>query len=99
MNQKDLIERVRIQGAHNNEQILNAVTKKTAEAWLDAVCRVAAKALDDGEEVTLPGLGKFKVAFKAARTGRNPATGEAMQIPAKYVVKFVPSKSLKGALA
>lgn len=99
MNQKELIEAVRIQGAYNNGQIIDGVTKKTAEAWLDAVCQVAAKALDDGEEVTLPGLGKLKVAFKPARAGRNPATGESMQIPEKYVVKFVPAKALKDALA
>lgn len=44
-----------------------------------------------GEEVTIPGVGKLKVVVKPARAGRNPATGEAIQIPEKRVVKFIPS--------
>jgi len=46
-------------------------------------------------EVPLAGLGKFKVSKRQARTGRNPATGEAIQIPAKTVVKFTVAKALK----
>lgn len=99
MNQKDLIEAVRIQGARNNEQMLDRVTKKEAEAWLSAVCDIIAAELAEGGEATLPGLGKLKTDRRAARTGRNPQTGEALQIPAKTVIKFVPAKALKEALA
>lgn len=44
-----------------------------------------------GEEVTIPGVGKLKVHTRPARAGRNPATGAAIEIPSKRVVKFTPS--------
>jgi DNA-binding protein HU-beta len=50
------------------------------------------------DEVTLPGLGKLKLAGRAARTGRNPQTGEAVEIAARNTVKFVPAKALKDAV-
>lgn len=56
----------------------------------------AAKA---GEEITLHGIGKIKVSLRAARPGRNPATGEAMVIPAKNVPSFSAAKALKDAAA
>lgn len=99
MNKAELIEAVRVQGARNEGHMLDRVTKKTAEAWLDAVCDVIAAELAEGGEVVLPGLGKLKAGSKAARTGRNPKTGEAIEIPAKTVVKFVPAKAFKDALA
>lgn len=98
MNQKELIEAVRRQGAYNNGQMEPSVTKKTAEAWLNSVCEIVAAELAEGGEVTLPVLGKLKTDHRAARTGRNPQTGEAIQIPAKTVIKFVPAKALKEAL-
>lgn len=51
-----------------------------------------------GTEVTIPGLGKLKTAPRASRTGRNPRTGEAMEIAARTAVKFAPSKALSDAL-
>lgn len=54
--------------------------------------------LKAGEEVTFGGIGKFSILNKPARTGRNPATGAAVEIPAKKVVKFQMSKNLKDAL-
>ena len=99
MNQKELIEAVRLQGAHNNGQMEHYVTKKQAEAWLNAVCDIVATELAEGGEVTLPGVGKLKTDRRAARTGRNPQTGEALEIPAKTVIKFVAVKALKDALA
>lgn len=51
-----------------------------------------------GEEVTIPGLGKLKVVTKAARAGRNPATGEAIDIPEKRVVKFTPSAQFEAEI-
>lgn len=51
--------------------------------------------LAEGEEVAVAGFGKFVVNERKARAGRNPATGETMQIPASNVVKFRVSKGLK----
>lgn len=55
-------------------------------------------AIAKGEEVSLPGLGKFKVKDTIARTGRNPRTGEAMEIAAGRKVSFTPAKGLKDRL-
>lgn len=52
-------------------------------------------ALYRGEAAVLPGLGKLEVVERAARHGRNPATGEAMEIPAKKVPTFKPAKDLR----
>ena len=54
--------------------------------------------LGDSGELILPGVGKFVVSERAARTGRNPRTGEPVQIEARRTVKFTPAKSLKDAL-
>ena len=56
-------------------------------------------ALMDGCKVLIPELGAFVLKEQKARTGRNPKTGEAIQIPAKRVVKFKVTKSLKDAVA
>lgn len=58
-----------------------------------------AAALRAGEEVPLPGLGKLKPTTRAGRMGRNPKTGEPLEIPAKHSAKFVPAKALRDALA
>jgi len=50
------------------------------------------------EDFTIPGLGKLTVADRKARTGRNPATGATIQIPAKKVLKFIFSKAAKDAV-
>ncbi|MDB5985659.1 MAG: histone family protein DNA-binding protein [Nevskia sp.] len=52
-------------------------------------------ALEQGERVSLPGFGAFTVTERAARTGRNPGTGAAIDIPAKKVVKFSPASALE----
>jgi DNA-binding protein HU-beta len=98
VNQASLIEAVRIVGAHKNERIKDLVTKKEAAAWIDAVAGAITAEMVEGGEVAVPGLGKFKVEERAARAGRNPATGEAIQIPAKWVVTFAPTKALREAL-
>jgi len=72
--------------------------KKVAEAFVDALGGAVHESLAKGEEVILPGLGKFSVKDKPARTGRNPATGETIQIPAKTVVKFRVAKAAKEAV-
>lgn len=67
------------------------VKPKEAQATIEALMAVFKTTLQSGEEVTLPGIGKLKVAVRPARTGRNPKTGESIAIPAKRVVKFTPA--------
>jgi nucleoid DNA-binding protein len=55
-------------------------------------------ALVGGDEVRIHGFGSFKTAQRAARTGRNPRTGEAVQVPARRVVRFSPSTTLSASL-
>ncbi|HEY9130872.1 MAG TPA: HU family DNA-binding protein [Dyella sp.] len=74
-------------------------TKKAASDLLDKLAEHIHKSLKGGDEVTLPGIGKLKVAQKPERTGRNPGTGEPMTIPARRVVKFVTAKALKDGVA
>ncbi|MEW5806492.1 MAG: HU family DNA-binding protein [Acidobacteriota bacterium] len=69
--------------------------KKNTKLFLEALTKVVEKSIKKGDEVPLTGLGKFKVVKRKARMGRNPATGEAIQIPAKTVVKFSVAKALK----
>lgn len=73
-------------------------SKKTVENVLKVAGDVIQTALTDGADVALPGIGKLHVKATAARTGRNPATGESIQIPAKTSAKFTASKALKDAL-
>jgi DNA-binding protein HU-beta len=67
--------------------------KKQVARLLDEVANLAYKEAKNG--FPLPGLGKLVLVNRAARTGRNPATGEAIQIPAKTVVKFRIAKICK----
>ena len=69
--------------------------KKEAKEFLDSLTAVVENTIKAGGEVPLKGLGKFKVQHSKARMGRNPATGEQIQIPAKTVVKFTVAKALK----
>jgi len=84
----------------NKSELVDAIskeadlTKKDAEEALDAVLSNVKESLARGESVTLVGFGTFGVARRAARPGRNPQTGERIQIPAKNVVKFKPGKGL-----
>lgn len=69
--------------------------RKQAKAFLESLTGVVERQIRKGGEVPLKGLGKFKVQRRKARMGRNPATGEAIHIPAKTVVKFTVAKALK----
>ena len=71
------------------------VTKKAAGEQLNAVVEVITNALAKGEEVKISGFGTFSVAERAAREGRNPQTGETIQIAASKAPKFKASKTLK----
>ena len=71
------------------------LTKKDAEKALKAFVAVVTDELKKGEKVQLVGFGTFEVAERAAREGRNPANGKAMQIPASKAPKFKAGKALK----
>lgn len=72
------------------------VEKKQAEAMLETLVAMAVREASEG--FTIPGLGKLVKVERAARTGRNPATGATIQIPAKTVLKFKVSKAAKDAI-
>ena len=75
------------------------ITKKQAAAAYDKLVDIAVKGAKQEEKgLTLPGLGKVKLIKRPARMGRNPATGEAIKIKAKKVVKIVACKALKDAI-
>ena len=71
------------------------VSKADAAKAVDAVFGNITSTLKSGEDVRLVGFGTFLVANRAATTGRNPRTGESIQIPAKKVPKFRAGKLLK----
>jgi len=70
------------------------ITKVQANAALDSFVDTVTKTLKKGDKVTLVGFGTFSVSKRAARTGRNPQTGEAIKIKAKKVAKFKPGATL-----
>jgi DNA-binding protein HU-beta len=74
-------------------------TNKTAEAMLNAYTETIMEAMSRGLNVQLIGFGMFKVVTRAARKGRNPQTGEAIDIPAKVVPVFRPGTKMKEAAA
>lgn len=71
------------------------LSKKDAEKALKAFTDVVAEELKKGEKIQLVGFGTFEVSERAARTGRNPQTGEDMKIPASKAPKFKAGKALK----
>ena len=86
MNKTDLIEIVAKEAN---------LKKKDADAAVSAVFAAITKALEDGEKVQLIGFGTFEVKDRAAKAGRNPATGEAIEIPASKQIKFSAGKTFK----
>src|SRR5690606_3308405 len=89
MNKSELIERV---------AAATGKTKKEAGQVVDAVLETISEALKRGEKVSLVGFGNFEVRERSARTGRNPQTGETIQIEASRVPAFKPGKQLKEAV-
>ena len=73
-------------------------TKVLAEQTLDAILESMISTLKKGGEVSIAGLGIFSVKPRAARTARNPKTGEPIQVPATIVPKFRAAKALKDAV-
>ncbi|TET10550.1 HU family DNA-binding protein [Candidatus Aerophobetes bacterium] len=71
------------------------LTKKDTRKVVDAVTQTITEALSGGEKITLVNFGTFRVRNRKSRKGRNPQTGEKIQIPAKKVVKFEIGKGLR----
>jgi len=74
------------------------LTKADARKLVDSVFTSIADAASKGEEISLNGFGKFKVKDVPAREGRNPATGETIQIAAARKLSFTPAKAVKDKL-
>lgn len=90
MNKSDLVSKV---------ASVAGMTKIDAEKAIDATFSSIVQTLQEGEEVRLIGFGTFDVVERAATEGRNPRTGEPLQIPATRLPKFRPGKQLKDAVA
>ncbi|GIM47620.1 transcriptional regulator [Collibacillus ludicampi] len=86
MTKQDLIAKVALK---------SGLSKKDAAAAVDAALDSISEALAAGDKVTLVGFGAFEIRERAARTGRNPQTGETIEIPAGKVPAFKPGKVLK----
>ena len=89
MNKSELIDQIA-----ESADISKTAASRALEATIDAV----AGSLKNGESVSLVGFGTFLVRERAARAGRNPKTGEAIQIAEAKVPAFKPGKALKDAL-
>jgi nucleoid DNA-binding protein len=88
MNKTDLINKV--------AKIVS--TKKEAQKAVDCVFSTIKNTLKNRETIQISGFGSFKAAIRLARKGRNPQTGEEIDIEAKMVPKFVSGKALKDAV-
>ena len=75
------------------------MTKKDVNAFFEELNTLAYREVKNNGEFVLPGFGKMVKVNRKARMGRNPATGESIQIPAKTVVKFRLAKAAKEAVA
>lgn len=88
----------------NKSQLLNHIAEKSGmprkdvAKFLELLATVAYEQTKNSGEFTLPGIGKLVKKHRAARMGRNPATGAQIQIPAKTVVKFRVAKAAKDAI-
>lgn len=76
----------------------NGLTKTQAKSVVDGVFKAMTDAAKSGDEVNVPGFGKFKVKASPAREGRNPANGEKIKIAASKKLTFAPAKALKDAM-
>ncbi len=88
MNKAQLVDKIATQTA----------TKKQAQEIVDTVLDSIRESLKKREDVAISGFGTFRVKQTKARTGRNPKTGETIQIPAKKKIAFRASKDLKAIL-
>lgn len=73
-------------------------TKASADKAFDTFCMILANGIQSDEGVRLPNVGTFSLTKRAARSGRNPQTGETIHIPPKRVIKFSAAKTLTESL-
>lgn len=90
MNKQDLISKI----AEDTE-----LTQKQASAALDSMLNAVMAAVADGEKVQLVGFGTFEAKKRNARTGRNPKTKEAIEIPASVIPAFKAGKAFKDMIS
>lgn len=89
----------------NKNELIAAVaekagfSKKDAAAAVDSMIAAIAESLEKGDKVQLVGFGTFEVKERAARTGKNPRTGEVVEIPAAKVPAFKAGKALKDSVS
>ena len=86
MTKADLVEEV---------SRVKELTRKDSEVIVDTLFESVIKALKQGDKLEVRGFGSFRVRQRNARVGRNPKTGEKVEVPAKRVPYFKPSKELK----
>ena len=89
MNKRELVQNVATE---------TGLDQAAAESALGAMTVAIARALAEGEKVALPGFGTFEVRARAARSGRNPHTGEPLEIAASKGPAFKPATALKQAV-
>ncbi len=89
MNKADLIDKIAKDAR---------ISKTAASRTLDSIVDGVTKSLKKGERVALVGFGTFSVSKRKARIGRNPQTGEQIQIKARRVARFRPGKELSAAI-
>lgn len=88
----------------NKTQLVDSISEKTgfskaqAHDALEATLEAISSVLIDGESVSLVGFGTFKVSHRSPRTGRNPRTGEPVEIKASNIPSFTAGKTLKEAV-
>ena len=90
MNKADLVEAVAKEAD---------LSKAAATRVLEAVLKTIVKQVSKKQDVQLIGFGTFRAVKRSARTGRNPSTGEPLNIPASNVPRFTPGKAFKERLA
>ena len=89
MTKADLIEKI---------TLMTAFTKKESAEIVERVFDVVKATLEAGENIKIAGFGNFEVQEKNARRGRNPQTGETLEISARRILAFKPSQLLKKSL-
>jgi DNA-binding protein HU-beta len=89
MNTADLVERVGVE---------HGVAKEHVRKILDSAFAAIMAAVENGEDVSLSGFGRFKLSSRDARQGRNPVTGETIEIPASRKLAFTAAKSVRDTL-
>ena len=87
LNKSDLIERIALKNPHLAEPLVEDAVKIMIDQMIEA--------LSSGDRIEIRGFGSFSLHYRAPRTGRNPKTGESVELTGKYVPHFKPGKELR----